>query len=72
MQKDSEIRFENKKIKYLRLALMILKQVNSSHTDFFKEVEIDYLNALDQNLDHREENDFLKYDEDYLIKMKIK
>ncbi|EAR99585.2 calcium-activated chloride channel protein (macronuclear) [Tetrahymena thermophila SB210] len=72
MQKDSEIIFENKKIKYLRMALMVLKQLNCSHTDSFKEVEKEYMNALQSNFDYREEEYYLQYDKDQEINMQRK
>ncbi|KAL4508263.1 hypothetical protein ABPG72_003567 [Tetrahymena utriculariae] len=72
MQKDSEIVFENKKIKYLRMALMILKQLNCSHTDFFKEVEKEYMNALQSNFDYREEEYYLQYDKEQEINIQRK
>lgn len=55
MQKESEIKFENKRIKYLRRSLMILKMNSQFESDFFKEVENEYMAALDENLDFREE-----------------
>ncbi|KAL4457094.1 hypothetical protein ABPG74_014732 [Tetrahymena malaccensis] len=72
MQKDSEVVFENKKIKYLRMALMILKQLNCSHTDFFKEIEKEYMNALQSNFDYREEEYYLQYDKQQEIDLQRK
>lgn len=72
MQKESEVKFENKRIKFLRRALMIIKMNSqTSASRFFQEVEEEYMRALEENLDYREESELLQYDIDMLNKQDL-
>lgn len=58
LEKESEIKFESRRIKYLRRALMIIKMNTQIKSDFLKEVEEEYMAALEENFDYKQEPDY--------------